>query len=37
LWQDRMGKKPVPALQHNIFPATQEAKSHRKSKEKDLD
>jgi len=37
LWQDRMGKKPVPALQHNIFPATQEAKSHRKSKEKDVD
>jgi hypothetical protein len=37
LWQDRMGDKPVPALQHNIFPATREAKAHRKSKEKDLD
>ena len=37
LWQDRMGDKPVPALQHNIFPATQETKSRRKSKEKDLD
>ena len=37
LWQDRMGDKPVPALQHNIFPATQETKSRRKAKEKDLD
>jgi DNA-binding beta-propeller fold protein YncE len=37
LWQDRMGDKPVPALQHNIFPATRETKSRRKSKEKDLD
>jgi YVTN family beta-propeller protein len=37
LWQDRMGDKAVPALQRNIFPATQETKSRRKSKEKDLD
>ena len=37
LWQDRMGDKPVPALQHNIFPATQERKSRHKSKEKDVD
>jgi hypothetical protein len=36
LWQDRMGDKPVPALQHNIFPATQETKSSSKAKEKDL-
>jgi hypothetical protein len=37
LWQDRMGDAPMPAPQHNVFPATQEAKSSRKSKEKDLD
>ena len=37
LWQDRMGDKPVPVLQHNIFPATQETRSRQKSKEKDLD
>jgi hypothetical protein len=37
LWQDRMGDKPVPAPQHNVFPATQETKSVHKSKERDLD
>jgi DNA-binding beta-propeller fold protein YncE len=37
LWQDRMGDTPMPAAQHNVFPATQEAKSRHKSKEKDLD
>jgi hypothetical protein len=41
LWQDRMGDTPMPEPQHNVFPATQEArqqtKSAKKSKEKDLD
>jgi hypothetical protein len=37
LWQDRMGDQPMPAPQHNVFAATQEAKSTHKSKEKDLD
>jgi DNA-binding beta-propeller fold protein YncE len=37
LWKDRMGETPMPEPQHNVFPATQEAKSNRKSKEKDLD
>jgi len=37
LWQDRMGDIPMPAPQHNIFPARQEATAGRKSKDKDLD
>jgi hypothetical protein len=37
LWQDRMGDTPMPAPQHNVFPATQEAKSSQKAKGKDLD
>jgi hypothetical protein len=37
LWQDRMSNLPMPTPQHNVFPATQEVKSGRKSKEKDLD
>ena len=37
LWQDRMGDRPMPAAQHNIFPATQTARPGRKAKEKDLD
>jgi hypothetical protein len=37
LWQDRMGGTPMPAPLHNVFPATQETKSGRKSREKDLD
>jgi len=37
LWQDRMGDQPMPAPQHNVFPATQEGKSSHKGKEKDLD
>jgi DNA-binding beta-propeller fold protein YncE len=36
LWKDRMGETPMPEPQHNVFPVT-EAKSNRKSKEKDLD
>jgi hypothetical protein len=31
-----MGETPMPEPQHNVFPVT-EAKSNRKSKEKDLD
>jgi hypothetical protein len=41
LWLDAMGDKPMPAPNHSVFPATQEAheekKTHRKAKEKDLD
>jgi len=40
LWQDRMGDSPMPAPQHNVFPATPEARQEGKStrkKEKDLD
>ena len=40
LWQDRMGDVPLPAPQHNVFPATQEARQDVKpnrKKEKDLD
>ena len=41
LWKDRMGDKPMPVPQHNVFPASREmrdeAKSHRKKNEKDLD
>jgi len=32
-----MGDIPMPAPQHNIFPARQEATAGRKSKDKDLD
>jgi len=39
LWQDRMGDAPMPAPQHNVFPATQgvreEQKPLGKKKEKD--
>jgi hypothetical protein len=34
LWRDRMGDTPMPAPQHNVFAATQEAKASRKSKGK---
>jgi hypothetical protein len=37
LWQDRMGDIPMPAPQHNIFPARQEPKAGRKSQDKDFD
>jgi hypothetical protein len=37
LWQDLMGDMSMPAPQHNIFPATQEAKAGRKTRGKDLD
>jgi hypothetical protein len=37
LWQDRMGATPMPAPQHNVFAATQDAKSGRTLKAKDMD
>ena len=37
LWKDRMGGRPMPAPQHNVFAATQETKPARKSKQKDRD
>ncbi len=37
LWQDRMGDMPMPEPQHNVFPATREAKVSGKAKGKDLD
>jgi hypothetical protein len=37
LWQDRMGNKPMPPPQHNVFIVSQEAKSGHKSREKDPD
>jgi DNA-binding beta-propeller fold protein YncE len=37
LWQDIMGNTAMPASQHHIFPATEQAKAGRKSKERDLD
>ena len=37
LWQDAMGERPMPEPRHNVFPATQETKMTRKSKEKDRD
>ena len=37
LWQDRMGAKPMPPPQHNVFATSPETKSGRRTKEKDLD
>jgi DNA-binding beta-propeller fold protein YncE len=41
LWQDRMGEITMPAPQHRVFPAAQEARENnkpmRKKKEKNLD
>jgi hypothetical protein len=41
LWQDRMGAKPMPPPQHNVFAASRQtregAQPQHKKKEKDLD
>jgi YVTN family beta-propeller protein len=37
LWQDKMGEEPMPPSRHNVFPATEQIGSDRKSKAKDLD
>jgi len=36
LWQDRMGKQPMPAPQHNVFPATRDEREDKGAKS-DLD
>jgi len=35
LWRDRMGELPMPAPQHNVFPATEPGKSSREDRDRD--